>query len=292
MQFPELKYTSKYDIVKLKSDTSIAYTDEGSGDEVLVFIHGLASYLPSWQKIIPLLKNRYRCIAIDLPGYGKSQEGAIKASIDYYSDIVSEFIKTLELKNVTLVGHSMGGQISISAVIKYPELIKKLILLAPAGIEVFEEWERNFIIVTYDDELVCAGVDEVIRKNMEFNFYNMPADTRFLIDDAISMKQFNNFNHYREVIRNCVRSMLEQPVSDKLYLLTQPVLIIFGANDYLIPNRYLHKNMDVKQLTEQAEKKIPHSETKIIPECGHYIQLEKPEDTAALINSFLLNNRV
>lgn len=287
MQFPELKYTSKYDIVKLKSNTSIAFTDEGAGEEVLLFIHGLASYLTSWQKIIPLLQNKYRCIAIDLPGYGKSQEGVNPATMDYFTDVVIDFIETLDLKNATLVGHSMGGQIALTTALKKTNLLKRLILLAPAGIEEFEEWEKNFIIVTYDDELVCAGSDELISKNMEYNFYNMPPDTRFLIDDAIKMKDYRNFNFYKEVIKNSVRGMLEQPVTNKLNMLTMPVLILFGQHDYLIPNRYLHKNLTITELVEIAIKKIPHSETKIIPECGHYIQLEKPEAASQSIITFL-----
>ena len=287
MQFPELEYFVQYDTIKLKSNTSIAYTDMGQGSEVLLFIHGLASYLPSWHKLIPLLKDRYRCIAIDLPGYGKSQEGINPSTPGYFSDIIMEFIQALNLKNINLAGHSMGGQISITFAVEHPDIINKLILLAPAGLEKFTEWEKNFIIITYDDELVCSGSDELITKNLQYNFYNMPADAQFLIEDSIKMKSYKNFNSYREVIKRCVRGMLEEPVSEKLNQIECPAMIIYGQNDYLIPNRYVHKDQTVETLISFADIEIPRLEPFVIAECGHYVQLEKPEAVKDYIIRFL-----
>jgi pimeloyl-ACP methyl ester carboxylesterase len=289
MQFPELEYYVPYDKIKLKSNTSMAYTDTGAGEEVLLFIHGLASYLPSWKKLIPLLSSRFRCIAIDLPGYGKSQCGVNPGTMSYYSDVVFEFIETMNLKSVYLAGHSMGGQVSITTALRHPGFFKGLILLAPAGIEVFEEWEKNFIIVTYDDELVCSGSDDLISRNMQFNFFSMPEDARFLTEDGIKMKEFKNFESYREVIKNNVRAMLEEPVAGRLSEIKIPVQIIFGKSDMLIPNMYLHKKMSAEGLISFAINKIPHAKAEIIPACGHYIQLEKPVEAAGIIKKFLLH---
>lgn len=287
MQFPELEYHSAFNIAKLKSNTSIAYTDEGKGEEVLLFIHGLASYIPSWKKNTTALSSKFRCIAIDLPGFGKSQQGVNSGNMNYYAQIVHEFIDELKLKNVTIIGHSMGGQIALNCVLSFSDDIKKIILLAPAGLEVFTGFDKFLMFGTYDDQMVCNGSDEQIKKNMEINFYKMPADAGFMIDDAIKMKSCKNFSSYREVINNSINGMIAQTLSEKLNLIDKPVLIIFGENDYLIPNKLLHKQQTINTIVKESVNKLPNAAYLIIPECGHYIQFEKPATVNSAITDFI-----
>ncbi|MHB9143697.1 MAG: alpha/beta fold hydrolase, partial [Paludibacter sp.] len=144
MQFPELKYDFEYTITQIDEKISIAYIDEGNkkSENVLLCIHGLSSYIPAWSKLILLLKDQFRCIAIDLPGYGKSSEGVYAGSMSFYSETILKFIQKLKLKNVSLVGHSMGGHISIATALSYPQIVNRLILLAPAGLETFADDEK------------------------------------------------------------------------------------------------------------------------------------------------------
>ena len=135
MQFPELTYDFPYRTVSLPGSQSIAYTDEGNGADILLFIHGLSSYIPAWSKNVSELSKTYRCICVDLPGYGKSTGGVHSGKISFYAETLAEFILTMQLNKVTLVGHSMGGQIAAGLTLSHPELVNNLILFVTAGLE-------------------------------------------------------------------------------------------------------------------------------------------------------------
>ncbi|MEM9848930.1 MAG: alpha/beta fold hydrolase, partial [Bacteroidota bacterium] len=96
-------YPYKVKTVVVKDSLEIAYVSVGEGEKTLVFVHGLGSYLRAWQKNIDVLKKDYRCLALDLPGYGKSADAIGTQSMDFFSDVLIDFIQQLELKNVTLV---------------------------------------------------------------------------------------------------------------------------------------------------------------------------------------------
>ena len=115
--FNQIKYPFDTKFIKV-NDYEIAYVDEGNSENVLLFIHGLGSYLKAWDRNIPELKNHFRCIALDLPGYGKSSKQIHSGEVSFYVEILNEFITKLNLKNVSLVGHSMGGQIALAYAIK------------------------------------------------------------------------------------------------------------------------------------------------------------------------------
>nr|HRD08210.1 alpha/beta fold hydrolase [Saprospiraceae bacterium] len=184
----DLDYGVEVKTIKVKGNISVAYTDEGKGAQTLVFIHGLASYLPAWKKNTAVLKDSYRCIALDLPGYGKSDKGNYEVSMEFYADVVAEFCSQLKLSQVVLVGHSMGGQVAISAALKYPELVARLVLIAPAGFETFNKGQRQWFRDVMTADGVRLTTAEQIRINYAYNFYNMPDDAAFMIDDRLAIR--------------------------------------------------------------------------------------------------------
>lgn len=291
MQFPELQYDFEYSVAEIDKDIAIAYTDEGNKEskEVLLFIHGLASYLPAWSKVIPLLKDHFRCIAIDLPGYAKSSAGVHSGNMLFYAGVISKFTHKLNLQKIGLVGHSMGGHVSITTALIYPKLIYKLILLAPAGFETFTDEEKIWYKKNYTPEIFSAVSDDQVRLNYEMNFFKMPPDVEVMIKDRIRMKSWKNFNNYSKVVSNSLCGMLDYPVFDKLNLITQPTLILFGKNDKLIPNFYLHKNITVEQIALAGSKQIPKARLVMIDECGHFMQYEKEEIISSEIKNFRIN---
>ena len=132
----KIRYPYQTGELTLSNGCTVKYIDEGQGTETIFFIHGLANYALCWQRNIEALKANYRCIALDLPGNGLSDHGDYSYSIDFFAECAVEVIQSLQLKNVCLAGHSMGGQIAIAAALKYPTLVSRLILCAPAGFEI------------------------------------------------------------------------------------------------------------------------------------------------------------
>ncbi|MEM1318991.1 MAG: alpha/beta hydrolase [Bacteroidota bacterium] len=278
-----------YDVHKIRFSDSleIAYVDEGKGKCTLLFIHGLGSNLKAWSKNIDELKKDYRCIALDLPGYGKSSRGDYAFDMDFFANAVRGFIDQLKLKNVVLIGHSMGGQIAVQTVLNSQEKLEKLILTAPAGFETFTDKEKKWFQNIYTPVVVKATPETQIVKNFQLNFHRMPDDAQFMIDDRLLMRKTIEYDHYCNMMPRCVMGMLNQPIADQLPNIALPTLIIFGENDLLIPNKFLHPSLTPLAVAKSGQERIPNSKVEMIPLAGHFVQWEKAEAVNALLFDFL-----
>lgn len=273
---------------KLSNGIEIAYTETGAGSKTLLFIHGLGSNKKSWQKNIAALKDRYRCIALDLPGYEESSKGAYPFSMHFFAETVAEFIRYLKLEQLTLVGHSMGGQVSITLALAQPSLIEKLILIAPAGFETFTETEKNWFKAVYTPAVVKGTSVEQIRKNFEINFFAFPQDAEFMIEDRLKLRELPDaYDYYCNMIPKNVLAMLEEPVYERLQNIKLPTLILYGANDQLIPNQLLHKGLTVYEVARKGHFKISGSKLAFLPNSGHFTQWEQAGAANEVIMEFV-----
>lgn len=282
----ELNYINPTKKIELSDKTTIAYTETGSGSQTLIFIHGLGSYLPAWNKNVPELSKNYKCIAIDLPGYGKSSKGNYEYSMTYYAQIIKEFCEAKGIKEVVLVGHSMGGQISLTAALQYPQLVSKLVLIAPAGFEQFNKGQRNWFRNVMTPDGVRLTTVEQIKTNLVYNFYEVPEDADFMITERIAMRGADDFDGYCYAVAESVKGMVNQPIYDFLPQIKQPVLAVFGANDNLIPNRSLNGGRTEKY-AKDGTSKLPNCELVMLEKTGHFAQFEKSEEINAKIKEFL-----
>ncbi len=282
----DLDYGMPVQKMTLDNNVQMAYVENGDKGKYILFIHGLASYIPAWKKNIENLKNNYRCIAIDLPGYGKSSKGNYQVSMDFYADVIADFCRKKNINKVILAGHSMGGQIAITAALKYPDLVSDLILIAPAGFETFNKGEKQW----FRDVMTVDGVRlttvEQIRVNYAYNFYNMPKEADFMITDRINIRATQDFNDYCYHITQGVNAMVDQPVFEFLPTIKQPTLCLFGSQDNLIPNRYLHGGPTSKVAKAGAER-IPNCTLEMIGGAGHFVMFEKSDIVNEKISQFL-----
>lgn len=285
--FDEIEYPYEVKKVTLENGIEIGYMDEGAGSETIIMIHGLGSYAPAWKKTIEGLSKNYRCIAIDLPGYGKSTKGNFSGSMTFFAETVRSFAERLNLHNVILAGHSMGGQISMVAALKYPDLVSKLVLIAPAGIETFTEGEKDWFRNALTAKGVMLATLQEIETNLGINFYKMPKDAFFMVRDRYAMTGAGDeFKWYCNIIPKCVRGMVDEPVYRDLPKITQPTLVVFGAADALIPNRFLNGGAPAK-VAEKAGELIPNSQVEVVKRAGHFVMYEKPEVVNGFIDGFL-----
>ncbi len=282
----DMNYGYEVKYAQLSNDMEIAYIDEGAGDETIIFIHGLGSYLPAWKKNIDELSKSYRCIAIDLPGYGKSSKNPHSGLMSFYAKVVAEFIDNLNLGKVTLAGHSMGGQISMVAALHFPDKVENLILVDPAGFELFHPGQRLWFKDVMTPNLVRLTSVEAIETNLASNFYNMPKDALFMIEDRIAMRTANDFENYCYAVSQSVTGMVDEPVFEKLKYIEQPTLILFGENDNLIPNRYLNPGK-TEPIARAGANEIKNSKLVMVPKCGHFMMFEKPEVFNSEVKNFL-----
>jgi pimeloyl-ACP methyl ester carboxylesterase len=272
----DLKYDYPVKYAELNDGIRLAYIDEGKGSETILMIHGLGSYLPAWKKNISELSKNYRVIAVDLPGYGKSSKAPHSGLMTFYAGVIGELIQKLDLGPVNLAGHSMGGQISMVLALEKPELVKRLILVDPAGFESFTAGQKNWFKDVMTPNLVRLTTVEAIESNLASNFYRMPEDAKFMIEDRIAMRDASDFDNYCLAVARSVHGMVDEAVLEKIPQIKTPTLIFFGENDMLIPNRYLNPGFTSK-IAENGAALIKGSKLVMVPKCGHFMMFEKPE---------------
>lgn len=286
-EFKDIDYTFNVKYQKVRN-INIAYIDEGKSDNVLLLIHGLGTSAKSWIKNIPALSKEFRVIAVDLPGYGKSDKGFYKYSMSWNAQVLTEFLTELKIDNATFIGHSMGGQISLHAALNYPDRVNKLVLISPAGFENFTEGEGDWMKAAFTIDLVKETTTRNIAVNLNANFYETPADAEFFVTDRIQVKGAPDFEDYCYAVTRNVTGMIDEPVLSKLKTINKKTLILFGENDGLIPNSYLHGGF-TEDIANYANNEMPQSKLVLIPNCGHMLQFEKSEITNNEIINFMKN---
>lgn len=266
----------------------LAYIDEGPGTaETLLMIHGLGTNLKSFAKMIAALRSRYRCIAIDLPGYGKSSQKEYPFSMAFFADAIAAFLEALDLRGVTAVGHSMGGQIALHLAHRRPGLVDKLVLLAPAGFEQFQPADRLWFERVYDLALLENLPTGQIVYNFHLNFFRFPKDAEFMIEDRLLLRSHTQaYRYFCRMVAQCVRAMLSEPVYNLMPDIRQPALVFFGRDDQLIPNRWLHPTLTVAQVAQAGAMRLPKGEVHLLPACGHFPQWERTDLIKAELEVF------
>ncbi|MBK7866942.1 MAG: alpha/beta hydrolase [Ignavibacteriales bacterium] len=284
LEFQDIDYS--YPTKTVLSNPSVAYADLGSGENTIILIHGLASNAGFWRYNTSELAKNNRVIVIDLPGYGKSQKGDYPYTLSFYAETVKNLITTLKLKNVTLVGHSMGGQISIIFALKYPELIKNLVLAAPAGFEKFQYGEGEWLRSVMDAKAVRLNPEDGVRKNLAMNFYNWDEKWEWMVEERVRMAKGAEMREFSYAVVKCVSAMLDEPTYNSITGLQVPTLIVYGKYDGLIPNMYLNPGFP-SDVFIQGAAKIKNSKLVEIDNCGHMIMIEKAGEFNKVVLDFI-----
>lgn len=277
----------KIKFAELDSELKIAYTDTGAkGKPVILFIHGLANYLQVWQWNTLVIQNSARCIAIDLPGNGLSSRGKFDYSIDFFSKTIVRFLNHLRIDTTILAGHSMGGQIALQTAITAPNLVKSLILFAPAGFEHYTPHEA----ILFKSAIAFGNfinMDEVhIAQSINSSFYEQSALAQKIIDELSQIIQKNDRHTYRVMLEKCIHSMLDHQLFYELKDIKQRTLVFFGEEDMLIPNRFLHP-VSTREIALRAVNEMPNATLFTFPRTGHFVQIEKAAEVNKEIERFL-----
>jgi pimeloyl-ACP methyl ester carboxylesterase len=264
---------------------NIAYIDEGDPDaNVLLMIHGMGGGIPVWDKNIKDLRKGNRCIALDLPGHGLSSKGDLPFSMDFYVEIVSSFIKELGLKGLSLVGHSMGGQIAFLTALKEKQLIERLILVSPAGLEPYTAMEKQMLINLSALTVASGNAFTQHKMNYMIGFRNDFTKAAELSSSLAFYKE--DGADFGKMMLRSIEGMLLGSVDHLLEDLTQPCLILLGRQDYVSPYQYLHGEKYVDTVATQG-KRIRDVKITIFPSCGHFLQYEKSKQFNKEVSQFL-----
>jgi pimeloyl-ACP methyl ester carboxylesterase len=234
----------------------------GAG-EPAVFVHGAGGSSSAWYFQKEYLKRFMEVILVDLPGHGEAS-GILPQTIEEKRDIIRQALEELAIPKCYLVGHSMGGAISMSFALQYPELLKGLILVATgARLRVHPE----ILGAIMRDKAKAA------RQIMELAFGEKTAP--MMVEAAIDELMKAN----AQVIYNDFMSCERFDLMGALGGIQNPTLIIGGEEDRLAPVHY----------SEYLHREIRGSKLVLIPGAGHMAPLEKPAEVNKAIKNFILS---
>jgi len=230
--------------------------------ETLVFIHGSGDSARVWEPLIALLPE-FPTVALDLPGHGAlvDQPGPPEMSVAAYAAFVRAEVEARGISRPTLVGHSLGGGIALRLALDAPEFVRKLALVGSGA--------RLRVAPAFLDAARAAGSHGVeMLTQMSFaEAHTAQADAYYerLAPTAPGML-------YRDLAA-CDRFDVMADVER----ITQQMLLIVGADDRMTPPKY----------AEYLHARLPNSTLAVIPDAGHYAQLEQPQAVADALRAWL-----
>jgi len=267
---PEGKY------VEVGNGITMHYHEAGTGDRgAVLFVHGSGPGASGWSNFkgnYPLLAERgYRTIVPDTMGYGystKPEEGAF--SLDDVAAQYKTLLDSLGIDRVTVIGNSQGGAIAITMALNYPDLVAKLVLMAPGGLEARETYMDMEGIKTMIRVLYKEGISkETLRKVFRLQLHDESKITDEVIEERFQVAMTQ---HKDNIARIRVANQ-----EDRLSEIQCPVLCFWGANDKFCP---------VSGASKIASR-CSSSRTILISSCGHWVMVEYAKLFNALTLQFL-----
>jgi len=256
----------------------IRYLEAGDKkDNPILFIHGLGSASDRWMMIPETLSSHFHSIAMDLPGFGKSDKPAtLDYTIDQFRDMILSFLKEISIDSkITLIGHSLGGYIASEIAIQNPNQVKNLILIDSSGM-----LTKPTPIL---EEYLSAAMNPT-KNNVRKAFEKMVADPQRipdqLVDGFIKRIQMPNAKYsFQATLENSATTQIGLDRMQKISNL--PTLIIWGLHDKVIPlshSKFFKENIEGSML-------------EIVDDAGHAPFAEKPKEVTEILKNFLLSKK-
>jgi pimeloyl-ACP methyl ester carboxylesterase len=259
----------------------VAYRDEGVG-EVLLLIHGMGGSSASWREVVPELSKKYRVIAPDLLGHGQTDKPRGDYSLGAFAVWLRDFLDALGIRNVTLIGHSLGGGIAMQFAHQHRDYCRRLVLISSGGLG--SDVGRLLRMLSLPGaELVLPLISSrpAIAVGNALQARSSHEVSRFS-ETWRAQAALSNRDNRRAFLRT-LRSVVDhrgQSVCalNRLHFNADlPALIISGEQDRVIPVAH----------ARAAHEALPNSRLHVLPGVWHHPQVERPITVATLIDDFI-----
>ena len=254
-----------------RDNIKIAYNLTGKGDITLLFVHGSFINMNYWSAQIDYFKQQYKVLAIDLPGHGMSGKNSTTWTIEAYGNDVCTVIKELHLKNVILIGHSMGGDVILEVATKCPDSV-----IGFVGVDNFKNagTAMSTEIQNQIDQIMIMLKSDFANTSENFARQALlsPSTDITIVDRVVS--------DYRNMDKNIGFDLISSAFT--YYERERELMTQLKFKMYLI-------NVDNIPTNEELLKKYAASGYDILPIKGtcHFPMIEKPDEFNRLLQDII-----
>lgn len=231
-------------------------------DERVIFIHGSGDSAATWASLLPLLAD-VETLALDLPGHGArvAEPGPMEMSVRDYAEDVYRTLIARGVDGGVIAGHSLGGAIALRLAVGHPDFARRIVLVGSGA--------RLRVAPVFLDEARTSG----IRGSLA------------LLEMAFAPGHEDQARAYFEAEAPTAPGMLYRDLSacnafdmmSEVASVTQPTLLIVGESDRMTPPKY----------ADYLRQALPRAEMAVIPDAGHYVQIERPDAVASALRAWL-----
>jgi pimeloyl-ACP methyl ester carboxylesterase len=262
-----------------------AFRTGGEGP-VILLVHGITGSSAHWEPLLPLLAERFTVIAPDLLGHGQSAKPRGDYSLGAYAAGLRDLLVALGHERATVMGHSLGGGIAMQFSYQFPERCDRLVLVSSGGLG-----EEVSLLLR---AAALPGSELVLPLLASGRVRSVVAGTGRLLG-KLHLKPGNDIaelaggvgsladSDARQAFLHTLRAVIDPrgqrvSASDRLHLTEMmPSLVVWGERDPIIPARH----------GEAAHEAMPGSRLELLPDAGHFPQLDEPHRLAAILTDFM-----
>lgn len=247
-------------VFTIKKEKEFSYIEKGEG-EVLLLLHGLFGALSNWEGVLKYFSPHYKVVIPSLPIYVMPLR---KMSLESLVKFIEAFVEFKKFESFTLVGSSLGGHLGLIYTLRYPEKIKRLVLIGSSGLS------EN----TRGTSFPKRNNYNYIKERVEYTFFDPKTATQAYVD-----KVFRITGDIPKAlcIAAIARAAQKNNMAQEIVNIKAPTLLVWGLNDTITPPMVAH----------EFNRLITNSKLQFIDECCHAPMMEHPEKFNYILDQFL-----
>lgn len=263
----------------------IAYRDVGSGAEALLLIHGMAGSSETWRSVIPQLSRKYRVVAPDLLGHGRSDKPRGDYSLGAFAVWLRDLLDELGVSRATIVGQSLGGGVAMQFVYQHPDYCQRLVLISSGGLGPDVGWTLRLLSAPGAEFIlpVIAPRPVLTAGNKLRGWFSAAGIQSPRGAELWSAYSSLSDSQTRQAFLRTLRSVVDyrgQAVSalNRLHVASEvPIMAIWGDQDTIIPVAHAYA----------AQEARPESRLEVLEGVGHFPHVERPSEVVELLDDFV-----
>ena len=259
--------------------------DAGEGPPV-VLIHGYGDTADGWRRVVPGLLTSHRVIALDVPPFGRSGDIDEPRLLDFYKRFFPELFERLEIDRATVIGHSLGGAITLHLALERPDMVERMGLVAPAGLGKAPPWWWHLLAgyepfwktaLSIPFPLTGTITRQGLKRFLDWRLFHDPTK---LEDDIRHLVQMHgaprDLDRLLKAGRCCIESYTGRLLEDSTSL-DVPKWMVWGRYDGLVPSEH----------ALAFGRAHPDATVHVFEDCGHYPHIELPARFNRLLRQWM-----